>query len=371
MENKNFLKKISNIKYIKGYNRGIILDFMRNDFVYVPNSLIDFVDQFNNSHIKQKVYEQYESYISFLLQKEFIFFCSKDEIDLLPETSDDWDYPSLISNGFIEITNETTNNVKKEVSYLEGVGCDHFVFYSFEEVDSDIVENIMKLLEGELISSINFFLQYKSSNSKFLVELADKYSNIQNIILFGANENIFLKKGKYRMGYVVKSTSNLDFDYGEIDFSLFNINITHFTESLNHNVYFNRKCTIEKDGTIKNAPNLRESFGNINYVENIDDFRNIIGSKDFQKYWYSCKDQCEICKVCEYRNMCTDNRIPSQKLDGTWFYGSECNYNPYISKWRGEEGFVSVFDLGVLDQNLDFVENTGLIESINHKLWED
>lgn len=370
MGNKNYLKKISNIKYVKGYNRGIILDFMRNDFVYVPNSLIDFVDQFNNNHINEEVYEQYESYISFLLQKELIFFCSKDEIDLFPETSDDWDYPSLISNGFIEITNEIINNVRKAISYFEEVGCDHLVFYSFQDIKMDFVKNIMSLLNGKLVSSISFYLQYNSSNSNALIELVDEYPNIQNVILFRADNDEFIKIGKYHMGFIAKSTQPLSFENYSIDFSLFNIKIIHYTESVDHNVYFNRKCTIEKDGTIKNAPNLNESFGNINQVESIESFRRIIKSKGFQKYWYSNKDQCDICKVCEYRHMCTDNRIPSQKLNGTWFYKSECNYNPFISKWRGEDGYVSVFDLGALDQNFDFVENRGLIESINHELWE-
>jgi hypothetical protein len=37
--------------------------------------------------------------------------------------------------------------------------------------------------------------------------------------------------------------------------------------------------------------------------------------------------------------MCTDSRIPIQTQDGTWHFETECAYNPYLAKWKGEKGY--------------------------------
>ena len=44
---------------------------------------------------------------------------------------------------------------------------------------------------------------------------------------------------------------------------------------------------------------------------------------------------------CEHRHMCVDSRTP---LKGKCFYffKHECKYNPYIAKWQGEEGYITV-----------------------------
>jgi hypothetical protein len=58
----------------------------------------------------------------------------------------------------------------------------------------------------------------------------------------------------------------------------FNVNITLFTESQNHNTYFNRKLFIGANGEIKNSQNTSVVFGNINELKNSDDILKIVES---------------------------------------------------------------------------------------------
>ena len=38
--------------------------------------------------------------------------------------------------------------------------------------------------------------------------------------------------------------------------------------------------------------------------------------------------------------MCPDDRIPVKCKGGGWKQETECFYNPFIAKWKGEEGYL-------------------------------
>jgi hypothetical protein len=40
--------------------------------------------------------------------------------------------------------------------------------------------------------------------------------------------------------------------------------------------------------------------------------------------------------------MCSDSRIPDQEQGGLWRFESECAYNPYLAKWKGEKDYMPV-----------------------------
>ena len=40
--------------------------------------------------------------------------------------------------------------------------------------------------------------------------------------------------------------------------------------------------------------------------------------------------------------MCIDPRIPEINNKNSWKCKIECQYNPYIAKWGGEEGYESI-----------------------------
>jgi len=44
--------------------------------------------------------------------------------------------------------------------------------------------------------------------------------------------------------------------------------------------------------------------------------------------------------------MCVDSRVPL-KGDGEWYHETECRYNPFISKWDDEPGYLNLSDSGI------------------------
>jgi hypothetical protein len=74
----------------------------------------------------------------------------------------------------------------------------------------------------------------------------------------------------------------------------------------------------------------------------IDELKQLSIDKKFTKFWNIKKDNTEICKDCEFRYMCVDDRIPIQISETDYKYSTECGYNPYIGKWQDEKEWISV-----------------------------
>ena len=143
--------------------------------------------------------------------------------------------------------------------------------------------------------------------------------------------------------------------------------MTLFTESQQHNTYFNRKVCIDADGFIKNSPELTNSYGNINNTA----VSTAIEKPHFKELWFIHKELIDVCKDCEFRHMCVDACPPLQRKNGSWYRAKECNYNPYLCKWDDEEGYRSLNDCGVICDETIFNINHDKVAAINKILWPD
>ncbi|MBN1598339.1 MAG: hypothetical protein JW894_08595 [Bacteroidales bacterium] len=149
------------------------------------------------------------------------------------------------------------------------------------------------------------------------------------------------------------------------DVKQFITNLLLYSESLGYNTYLNRKLHIGSKGEIKNAPECDEIHGNIKEINKPQQIIRIINSADFQKYWKVHKELIDVCKNCEFRHICTDNRIPQQRKDGTWFHKIECNYNPFITRWEYEKGYASLNDSGVISNDRGLFINQSKLQRIS------
>ncbi len=87
---------------------------------------------------------------------------------------------------------------------------------------------------------------------------------------------------------------------------------------------------------------MNKSFGNIRNTT----LAEAIEKPGFKELWFINKDKIDVCKVCEFRHMCTDCRAFIKDPENIYSQPSKCPYNPYIAKWQGEEGYVSVKECG-------------------------
>lgn len=155
--------------------------------------------------------------------------------------------------------------------------------------------------------------------------------------------------------------------FGKLDLkantTYFNIHVKQYVESFSHNPYFNNRLFISETGDIKLDINSQNVLARIS---DIIDLKTWIEENDYLKaIWDSSKEKTDVCSDCEYRNICLDNRIPIQRIDGSYFHLTECNYNPYIAKWKGEEGYMPLKDCGVITNEKEFVIDLDKLESVN------
>ena len=119
-----------------------------------------------------------------------------------------------------------------------------------------------------------------------------------------------------------------------------------YTESLHFNSYYNRKIFINLQGDVSAGPLCESFFGNVN--EQGFDWNTVLKHKDVKEIWELSKDKISVCNNCEFRHMCVDSRVPQKHSNGTeWYHATECNYNPFIAKWKGDEGYKTLLESGI------------------------
>jgi hypothetical protein len=242
-----------------------------------------------------------------------------------------WMHPSLITNAWIELStsNELTcpSAFNKLMQYLELIRCRHAMLHLKSVISK---EQLKKLIECASLSELHslqlivpYELEYDTDDfgefimeqpklTYILFEASPVARNLENKLYFSCERVTFSNKKNPRQ---------------------FNINLTLFSEAIQYHTYFNRKLFIGEKGEIKNAPECEEIHGWIQTISEARQLEQLIKTPAFQKLWLVNKERCEVCKDCEYRYMCVDNRVPYKKENGYWSHQQICNYDPYEGKW--------------------------------------
>jgi len=328
---------------IRGYGRSIIYDLNRKKFWYIPNDLYDVLLAFDKKTIKQ-LFQSYNSsshsvlhsYLAFLVKNEFIFFCDKShEAKRFPKIDLSFDSPALITNAIVQIENRININIKRLINELNDLGCRHIQIALFSESGASMINSILEQFDKSAFRSIEILLKYSSSLSEEeLKHLIKRHPRISQLIVFESPREWKLKSPYYGMHSITFSGKSITplMNNPISNISSFRVNIDLFCETQIFNPYFNRKMVIDSKGNIKNAPNSYETFGNVNDTS----LSKIAKQKKFQILWKVKKDDISVCKKCEYRYMCVDNRIPI-KLGNKWVHKTQCLYNVYKSQWRNKK----------------------------------
>jgi len=271
--------------------------------------------------------------------------------------------PSIITNAILKVGNNKVllTHIDKVFNYLERLLC-KFIVIIFEGFAT--IEDLTKLftaVNNYNLHEVTLLLEYSDAlYSDDFAEVVLSSNRFKAIIIFNSP---FDKNLENIIFYYKKERSKFNFNKVLSDFVP---RRELYAEALQYHSYFNKKLFIDIDGEIKNSPESVETFGLINNCETSEELIEIIDKKDFQKHWDVKKDQCDVCKDCEFRYMCIDNRLPYYRGNGEWYHKIECNYNPYIAKWEGEKGYKSLNDCEVVSNEEGFSINHEKIESINN-----
>jgi len=344
---------------IKGFSRSVLIDLDRQNFKFVPNDMVSIIESIKNGKFEElsKLIPEsekpiLESYIKFLLNHDLAFHCDLNEQQLFPDISMYWDFPSLIQCLVVDISIR------------------------------DFTEEYSRVIKAINPYSVKVYLFQKMlSFDKFLDNLSDKrqvkviVNNVENVSEFQlkrmiADQRIHVVVLENHKDLNIESPSVFNQEILQpTSISSFNWSIELLTESQAHHTYFNRKLHIGPNGEIKNAPECNETFGYIQDIESPEQLKAIVQTPEFQKYWFVHKEITDVCKDCEFRHMCVDNRLPHQRTENEWYHKTECNYNPYIAKWQGEEGYRTLAECGVISNENGFSIDHEKIAEINKELW--
>lgn len=358
---------------VKGFNRGIIYDFQRTTYDIVPNSYINFLNKlkiksfrelFKNTSLDNR--KVLSDYLSFSLEKEYLQEIPKNiKKSNFPELNICFKTPSLITNISIIYGLNNIHSTDKIVELIEITKCYHLQLIFEKKNPFKTISQILTSLKTVGLRSIELIIPYEQ-NVKYTDELREFY-NLSFVYIYSAPKRKLIKKHYYGMQLIYLSDLEFKLEKNKT-LSDFKIDLSLYMESKLYNNFFNRKLTVDSFGDIKNWFKLDKVYGNLNKLNKFNLLQEINNLKH-TNYWGVKKDIIDVCKQCEFRYMCVDSRIPIKRSNKEWYFETECNYNPYISKWKGEDGYKSLVDCGIKSDKFIFKINRNKLNKINKELW--
>ncbi len=339
-------KLFANCYPIKGFFRSSILDVQNNTFDIIPNILFTFLQNRGviNTEKLIKKYGEHNSkiiaeYIDYLIEKNFIFECDYDELKCFSDINLAFSKPYQIQNSIIEL-NSNIENLKKHIQELINLNCPHIEIRFYEKVSFETLLKVVSCTENSLLRSIEIILPYNENYSENKIkQLCIDNLRINKLIFTSSpNDKILNDDNIARTIIFIKQKISSNNDCGFISPINFSCNLLMLSESQHYNTCLNRKICIDAEGNIKNCPAMTKSFGNIADTT-MEDAINKPGFKDL---WGFRKDDIDVCKDCEFRYMCSDCRCFIKNPQDIYSQPAKCCYNPYIAKWQGEEGYITV-----------------------------
>ena len=360
-------------KVVSGYSRSVIQDLNKGKYYFIPTLLCHQLDNLSEkSYIATKprlVKEgnDLNKYLDFLIENDLIYVSESaipfKNIEL------EYNYPHTISNVIVCYKKSKDSNIFdkiiKELSILDGNSI-QFFFEDFCSIPE--LTDMLQITESSYIDNIDIIMPYNTTlKEEEINELLCKSNSINRILIYDspyAKINRIHESSIKVYIYTDSKISYLD-DCGSMHPLFFTNNLPFFSEAQTYNTCLNRKLCIDAEGNIKNCPTMTRSFGNIK-DKSLQEVIEISGFKDL---WTINKDSIDVCKDCEFRYMCMDCRCFLKDTENIHSQPAKCPYNPYICKWDGQEGYLSVEECGVYTKETGFIPDIEKIEQLNKQIW--
>ena len=326
---------------VSGKMRGVIYDLGRTGYDLIPVDLAYFLKenrQFYANQLKGKDEESFGNYLTFLLENEYIFPVEENEMDLFIPNEIVWEVPHHITNTYLTLGEKNIAHFPKILKCIEKVLCPH-LFIEINHIDKDQFPTTLLHLNDKGFKSCSLAIDYTllgSIDESFFKKVFEipciaevfiyNYEGKKGIDYYGS-------RGFYKK--LIKSTASMDARRNAEQLrSSFMVNRSLFYESKNYNNYYYKKLFISKNGEIQNQKDT-EAFGNIADEDILNRIVPIVNSKSFTAIGKVKKDQIQVCKDCEFRYMCVDDRTPElTAIDNEYKHDSTCAYDPYSCSWE-------------------------------------
>lgn len=348
---------------VSGYTRTIVLDHERKDVFFIPNELGSILN--SSMFLKLSDLEIIKDYgwLEYLEAKEVVTQLPNNQFQFR-KLSTQFSSPSLISH--VKLFGYTEMCFEPVIQNIENFGCKSLTII-FNNAQSKLI-SLFYRLDKILVESSLTFIQLT-----LFINDSREASILYNELISGAinflrirRVNFFVESEKQYF-YVTNSNCKKLPIVEYRAFDSFNLNLQYFLESMKTNCFFNQLIEVCNNGKAR-IPSGTELF-DLTFCRSKSEFIRWLDKNN--KIWFSKKDSTDVCKDCEFRHMCVDNRLPHQRTENEWYHQTECNYNPYIAKWQGEEGYRNLAECGVISNENGFSIDHEKIAEINKELWEE
>ena len=317
---------------VRGANRSIIMDIQRGSYIYIPNSLHDFLPYFKEKKLSDLLNEFKDdadvigNYVEYLLSYEVGFFT--DNPENFPNINMEFNHPVEILDAIIELSLENMDYLEKIFRELSVLGCQNLELRSFDALPLTQLAYIIALGKNTRLRGINIITKYNHEISKSdWIKLITDNALVSHLIIHSSTRD---KETEIRGFQYVERQINNSIGCGCNINSFSTINLMFTIESMHFNNCLHRKVSIDLEGNIVNCLNLKNDIrGNIK----THTLSEVVRGREFQRLWDINKDKINTCQDCEYRYMCSDCRA---HIDGVYDKPKHCNYNPYSNTYNSE-----------------------------------
>lgn len=267
-------------------------------------------------------------YFSFLVENELGFYC--DNPSEFPDIKLDWHVPSEITNAIIEYDNPNNYDLIDLIDQIQDLGCKFIEFRVYRKISLEEIKNILCLFDETKIRNISLYVAYiHNFSSESIKEIFLRFQRVSDINIHSAPDDFKINAELSSIVRVSNEVMTNNSHCGAVSPDYFSIDLRMFSESLTYNSCLNKKLSVDIEGNIKNCPSLAEKYGNLKNITLVD----VLNQKKFKKKWSITKDQIEVCKVCEFRYICTDCRAYIEQPDNLYSKPLKCGYDPFTGAW--------------------------------------
>jgi hypothetical protein len=380
--NFNYLKIFENCQLVLGHKKGIIYDLQRGKSYNVPLFTKYLINLFEKNTISD-VFEKYgkdknsqdtiSEYFDFFVKNEICFEASKEELQMFPKLNMNWDYPSYISSCILSIDLFIPNKgYLQSLQILFNTLRLNYLLIEVKEKDLKCLKSILKAIDLTTIFHIDISIIDGIKNETNLLELESNLSfKVNTIFIYNHSKKDTVVKTTFKIIYINSTYNKILEDKKKSFYPLIDYSFSNYIEGHHHNLFYNRKIFIENN-LIKEYRAGKHTIAKVDSLNSRDSILKLLKLQKLTKFWNIKKDNTDICKNCELRYFCLDDRIPENRAkDNTWYYNSECNYNPYIAKWQGEVGYKNLMECGIKSNADGLKINSKKLKNINKELWGD
>jgi len=355
---KQVLKWMEETHIIQGINRECVYDSPRGTYYLVSlgfSDLVKKIEGYDKEYLINNLDPVELEWLNFMEEHELIMWLPEVTHSLFPKIGSGFETPNYISNGIIEFG----DSFESALLLLDNLLCRHIeiIIYSIDDL-KDVFENHF---QDSCFQSVDLDIRDLDYDLNVLIDLIEGNSIIGNVVVPKLDEAIHLNDGSTR---IIGRREQIVYKPMLIS------NEAVFFESEKHNVFLNKKLYINKKGLISLYKGL-SVFGNIRDVT-LDEVKLFIQSEEVVETWSTPKDKIDVCNVCEFRRMCLDNRRPVKRenIEDSYYMESDCAYNPYISKWKDDDGYMSLEESGVTCNQDTLSIDYKRLNQVRNQIWQ-